>query len=114
MAAHKAALCSLARRIQGLDDELAELDRRIAVLIGSAAPELLARFGVGPDTAAALLVSCRRQPRASPLRSRLGPSVRSCPDPGFVGQEQPTPPRSWWGSPGQQRALAHRVGPHRP
>ena len=28
MAAHKAALCSLARRIQGLDDELAELDRQ--------------------------------------------------------------------------------------
>ena len=62
MAAHKAALCSLARRIQGLDDELAELDRRIAVLIGSAAPELLARFGVGPDTAAALLVSAGDNP----------------------------------------------------
>ena len=62
MAAHKAALCSLARRIQGLEEELAELDGRIAVLVESAAPELLARFGVGPDTAAALLVSAGDNP----------------------------------------------------
>ena len=62
MAAHKAALCSLARRIQGLDDELAELDRRIEALVASAAPKLLERFGVGPDTAAALLVSAGDNP----------------------------------------------------
>jgi transposase len=62
MAAHKAALCSLARRIQRLDDELADLDRRIEVLVTSVAPELLARFGVGPDTAAALLVSAGDNP----------------------------------------------------
>jgi transposase len=62
MAAHKAALCSLARRIQGLEDELSELDRRIEALVTSAAPELLARFGVGPDTAAALLVSAGDNP----------------------------------------------------
>jgi transposase len=62
MAAHKAALCSLARRVQGLEDELGELDRRIEALVSSAAPELLARFGVGPDTAAALLVSAGDNP----------------------------------------------------
>ena len=50
MAAHKASLCSLARRIQGLEDEIAELDERIEKLVEAAAPELLARFGVGPDT----------------------------------------------------------------
>ena len=57
MAAHKASLCSLARRIQGLKDEIAELDERIERLLVRTAPELLSRFGVGPDTAAALLVS---------------------------------------------------------
>jgi transposase len=57
MAAHKASLCSLARRIQGLEDEIAELDERIEKLLEAAAPELLARFGVGLDTAAAILVS---------------------------------------------------------
>jgi transposase len=59
MAAHKAALCSLARPIQGLEEELDELERRIEVLVESVAPELLARFGVGPDTAAALFGQCR-------------------------------------------------------
>jgi len=60
--AHKASLCSLARRIQGLEDELAELDQRIETLLVVTAPELLARFGVGPDTAAALLVSAGDNP----------------------------------------------------
>ena len=94
MAAHKASLCSLARRVQGLDDEIAELDERIEKLVEAAAPELLGRFGVGPDTAAALLVSAGRQPRTPPLRGGLGPSVRGRPHPGLVGQEQPAPPRS--------------------
>jgi transposase len=62
MAAHKASLCSLARRIQGLDDEIAELEERIEKLVARTAPELLARFGVGPDTAAALLVSAGDNP----------------------------------------------------
>jgi transposase len=62
MAAHKAALCSLARRIQGLEDEIAELDERIEKLLMRTAPELLSRFGVGPDTAAALLVSAGDNP----------------------------------------------------
>jgi transposase len=61
-AAHKASLCSLARRIQGLEDEIAELDQRIEVLLVVTAPELLSRFGVGPDTAAALLVSAGDNP----------------------------------------------------
>jgi transposase len=62
MAAHKASLCSLARRIQGLEDEIAELDQRIEKLLARAAPDLLSRFGVGPDTAAALLVSAGDNP----------------------------------------------------
>ncbi len=62
MAAHKASLCSLARRVQGLEDEIAELDQRIEKLLQATAPELLARFGVGPDTTAALLVSAGDNP----------------------------------------------------
>ncbi len=38
MAAHKAALYSLARRVQTLEDELAELDKRIEALVEAAAP----------------------------------------------------------------------------
>jgi transposase len=61
-AAHKASLSSLAHRIQGLEDEIAELDQRIEALLVVTAPELMARFGVGPDTAAALLVSAGDNP----------------------------------------------------
>jgi transposase len=62
LAAHKAALASLAHRIQGLEEEIAVLDERIESLLEKAAPDLLARFGVGPDTAAALLVSAGDNP----------------------------------------------------
>ena len=62
MAAHKASLSSLAHRVHGLQDEIAELDERIEKLVALTAPELLARFGVGPDTAAALLISAGDNP----------------------------------------------------
>jgi transposase len=56
------SLSSLAQRIQSLEDEIAELDQRIEALLVITAPELLSRFGVGPDTAAALLVSAGDNP----------------------------------------------------
>ena len=62
MAAHKASLCSLARRVQGARgrDRRARRTHRAALKV--TAPELLGRFGVGPDTAAALLVSAGDNP----------------------------------------------------
>jgi transposase len=51
--ATKASLSSLAHRVQGLDEELAELETRIEA---RRCPDLLGLFGVGPDTAAALVV----------------------------------------------------------
>ena len=56
-AATKAALSSLAHRVQALDAEIAELDEKIESLLVATAPDLLGLFGVGPDTAAALLVA---------------------------------------------------------
>ena len=61
-AATKASLSSLAHRISSLDDELAELDQRIEALLVATVPELLDRFGVGPDTAAALVVAAGDNP----------------------------------------------------
>jgi transposase len=60
--ATKSALSSLAHRIVGLDEELAELNAQIASYVTAVAPDLLARFGVGPDTAAALLVAAGDNP----------------------------------------------------
>jgi transposase len=54
--ATKASLSSLAHRVQGLDEELAELETRIEALLSRRCPDLLGLFGVGPDTAAALVV----------------------------------------------------------
>ena len=53
-AATKSSLSSLAKRIRFLETELATLDEQIAALVAAAAPELLALFGLGPDTAATL------------------------------------------------------------
>jgi transposase len=61
-AATKAALSSLAHRISSLDDELAELDQRIEALLIAIVPDLLNLDGVGPDTAAALVMSAGDNP----------------------------------------------------
>jgi transposase len=61
-AATKASLSSLAHRIKSLDVEIAGLDEKIEPLIAAAAPDLLALFGVGPDTAASLLIAAGDNP----------------------------------------------------
>jgi transposase len=66
-AATKATLRALARRVHHLDEEIADLEALIHPLVTATAPELLAHKGVGPDTAAALLVAAGDNP--SRLRS---------------------------------------------
>ena len=61
-AATKASLASLAHRIQSLDREIAELNEKIESLLLVTAPDLLGLFGVGPDTAASLLVAAGDNP----------------------------------------------------
>ncbi len=87
----KAALASLAHRVQELDGELAELDARIEVLLR------------------------RGQSRAPALGAGLGTPVRRGPHPDRVGADLwEGPARSRWRSPGQRGPLAHRHGSHRP
>ena len=61
-AATKASLSSLAHRIKALENEIAELDALLDELLAATAPGLLALFGVGPDTAASLLVAAGDNP----------------------------------------------------
>ena len=56
------ALRSLARRWQQLDGEARELDRELRALVRQAAPRLLEEPGIGPDTAAKLLVIASDNP----------------------------------------------------
>jgi len=60
--ATKASISSLAHRIQTLEREIDELDELLTPLLATTAPDLLALFGVGPDTAAALLVAAGDNP----------------------------------------------------
>jgi transposase len=54
--ATRLAMRALARRHQTLDAEISELDIHIIALTKTAAPRLLAEHGVGPETAARLLI----------------------------------------------------------
>ncbi len=60
--ATKLALRELAKRIQGLEGELDRLDAILGPLVTTTAPALVARHGLGPDTAGALLVSAGDNP----------------------------------------------------
>lgn len=55
--AHRFAIHHLAHRWQALTEEIALLDTELAELVRTTAPRLLARHGVGTDTAATLLVA---------------------------------------------------------
>jgi transposase len=54
--ATRKALRTLARRWQALDAEIRELDHNLKQLTAHAAPRLLAQPGIGPETAAKLLI----------------------------------------------------------
>jgi transposase len=61
-AAARHTLRLLARRIQHLTEEIKDLTARITAAITARAPKLLGRYGVGPDTAAALLIAAGDNP----------------------------------------------------
>lgn len=60
--ATKTALAALGRRVLALDEETDRIDKILTPLVAETAPQLLAVFGVGVDTAAALLVSAGDNP----------------------------------------------------
>jgi transposase len=62
LAAARLGLQTLGRRYQALSAELSTLDAELDRLTRAAAPKLLARFGVGADSAGALLVAAGDNP----------------------------------------------------
>jgi transposase len=85
----KLALRELASRVGDLDDQIKRVETRRHRLIRAHAPRLLAIFGVGPDTAATLLVTAGDNPDrlrseasfaalvgASPIRASSGKTKR--------------------------------------
>ena len=61
--ATRVALRELGRRAQFLDGQLERLDELIVPLVTARAPGLLALYGIGPNTAALLLIAAGDHPR---------------------------------------------------
>ena len=88
--ATRIALRELGRRARFLDGQLQRLDELIVPLVTAHAPGLLALCGVGPHTAALLLITAGDRPGAA-QRGGLGALVRRRPDPGIIGESHPPP-----------------------
>ena len=107
--ATRVALRELGRRIQFLDAQINRLDELIGPLVTARAPGLLSLHGVGPDTAALLLVAAGDHPGGCEVKA-VGASVRCRPDPCLFRQDRrPVPAQPRRRPPGQQRAVADRV-----
>jgi transposase len=63
LAVTKLALRGLARRVADLDEEIAAVDARRRRISQSFAPDLCDAFGIGPDTATALLLAAGDNPQ---------------------------------------------------
>jgi len=61
-AATTLVLRGLARRILTLSEEIKALTKQLTAALNASAPQLLQRYGVGPDTAAALLITAGDNP----------------------------------------------------
>lgn len=70
-AATRHTLSVLAHRHQALTQEVAQLDKAITALVKRAAPRLLALPGVGPDSAAQLLITAGENPERLHSESAL-------------------------------------------
>src|SRR4029453_18427660 len=88
-AAAKLALRTLARRHQALNAEITTLDTELDRLVAKAAPGLVPLFGIGPDSAGALLVAAGDNPDrlrsdaafsmlcgSSPIQASSGKTIR--------------------------------------
>jgi transposase len=93
--ATRIALRELGRRAEFPDGQLGRLEELIGPLVAARAPGLVALYGVGPHTAALLLIAARGPPGTTAQRGRLGAPVRRRAHPGIFGQGRPPPSQSW-------------------
>ncbi len=103
----KVALRSLATRCETLEAEIEALERHLDVLLADAAPDLLARFGVGSDSAGALLVAVGDN--LDRLRSEAALSMLCGSSPVEASSGQQTRHRLNRGGDRQANAALHRI-----
>jgi transposase len=84
----KLTLRALARRVQALQDEIDQLEAASRPLVIETAPALLAHNGVGPDTAAALLVAAGDNPGRLRTEATFARLCGAAPIPATSGKTQ--------------------------
>ena len=107
----KRALRLLARRYQTLTVEINELDTEITRLCAEANPALLAASGVGPDTAAALLVAAGDNPGRMNSEAAFAGPVWCQPRTGIIETDSASSSQPRRQPPSQQRPMADRYQP---
>ena len=111
LSATKRALRILARRYKALTVEITDQDTRLRRLCAQTNPALLATHGMGPETAACLLIAADDNPdrmrndASFAALCAVGPVEASS---GRIVRHRPRPRRQ---PPSQQRTMAHRHGP---
>jgi transposase len=88
LTATKTALRHLARRHQGLDQEITELDAAIGPLVHHANPALLAVYGLGPETAGQLLTTAGQNPERLTSEAAFAHLCGVAPKPASSGRTQ--------------------------
>jgi transposase len=107
----KTALQILGRRVLTLDAELARIDLLLEALVVAAAPDLLDLHGVGPDTAAILLVAAGDN--AERIRTEAAwANLCGVAPLSVIGAHDPASAQPRRQPPSQPRALADRDHPH--
>src|SRR3954468_2005988 len=84
--AAKVTLRALARRWQALAEEIEEFDQLITPLVAALNPDLLARHGVGPDTAGQLIVTAGNNPDRLHSEAAAAALPGPCPVPASSGK----------------------------
>ena len=87
--ATRVALRELGRRARFLDAQIEQLDELIVPLVTGRAPGLLGLHGVGPDTAALLLIAAGDHPQRLRSEAAWAHLCGAAPDPGLLGEGHP-------------------------
>ena len=114
LAATRLALRSLAQRFMQLSAEIARFDVQLARLVAAAAPQLVARPGIGNQIAGQLLVTAGANPTRLRSEGAFAMLVGAATHPSLVGQDRAPAPEPCRRPPGQLRALHACVEPHVP
>ena len=109
-AAAKYALRSLAGRYRQLSEEIHDLKAELERLTQTASPTLVSMFGVGPDTAATLLVTAGSNPERLHSEAAFAALWRGESDTCFLREDQPASLEPRWRPPSQCGSTPHRRG----